>query len=490
MVASTNNQPTALLTLDSKRFEDVQRKQTPNIIKTRHLRLKIPFLASICFAMANLWLLQELPNPTQHYSKDTPQENSLSITDHPIDELISETQEKSLRILFNFMRNFVPDDEHGEAIADPAAESARCERFGFRYAGRRTRRRIFFGGLIADDSWHSILVHAGEAYGLYHSVAFIESNATIGPDNSQSRTLRFTPNSTAFKVLQSGIFGPSAKVTIDLYIDRPKERNLRTIIVEDMQRELILQRWKKNGMTGNDIGIIGDTDEIFTRDFMLAVQSCDVPQFRPEQDCRTPKLIAKTLIFESSPECVWKGRTWYHPDMIIGECIDAIGDSEVHKPGLRAYKGNGRRVEGYGKTPGNYTLMPNTTMFPLWKPLDFRSTEGGNMVSGSQAYSGFHLHNFFSSTKVLRNKYATYGHPVKGANHIPLGKLQGDIDLAVNCVTGRPDSRRIARGFKAIDGPTPIVYQQLAYYRMARQQELKEMILKDEEEFGIYNATE
>ena len=112
------------------------------------------------------------------------------------------------------------------------------------------------------------------------------------------------------------------------------------------------------------------------------------------------------------------------------------------------------------------------------------------MVSGSQAYSGFHLHNFFSSTKVLRNKYATYGHPVKGANHLPLGKLQADIDLAINCVTGRPDSRRIARGFKAIDGPTPIVYQQLAYYRMARQQELKEMILKDEEEFGIYNATE
>jgi hypothetical protein len=33
-------------------------------------------------------------------------------------------------------------------------------------------------------------------------------------------------------------------------------------------------------------------------------------------------------------------------DMAIGECIDTIGDSNVHKPGERARKGQGYRKEG------------------------------------------------------------------------------------------------------------------------------------------------
>ena len=408
---------------------------------------------------------------------------------HPIDELLRETQQNSLRILFNFMKHYVPDDEHGESITDPntIVESARCQKFGFEYTGRKTRRRLFFGSMIADDSWHPIMIHAGETYGLYHSVALIESNATTSRDNSQSRKLRFTPNSTALRVLQSGIFGPQAKVTVEFYVDRPEVRNVNTVIEEDMQREIILHRWKENGMTVDDIGIIGDVDEFFSRDFLLAAMSCDIPEFRRGQDCRSPKLIGSTLVFEASPECRKKGRVWFHPDMAIGECIDTIGDSVVHKPGLREYKGNGRRVKGYGKESHDYSLMPNTTMFPLWKPLDFRSTEGGRMVSGNQTYSGFHLHNFFSSIKILRNKYATYGHQVHHADKIPLGKLAKDIHLTVNCVTERPDPRLMAGGFKAHKGPSPIVFQHLADYRAARHQEMKEIILKDEEKFGRHH---
>ena len=51
----------------------------------------------------------------------------------------------------------------------------------------------------------------------------------------------------------------------------------------------------KQGMTTDDIGIIGDTDEIFTRDFLLAASSCDIPQFRPGKDCKHPKLTGSTL---------------------------------------------------------------------------------------------------------------------------------------------------------------------------------------------------
>jgi hypothetical protein len=34
-----------------------------------------------------------------------------------------------------------------------------------------------------------------------------------------------------------------------------------------------------------------------------------------------------------------------------------------------------------------------------------------------------------------------------------------------------------------------VIYKQSAEYREARHQELRDMILEDEKEFGIYNAT-
>eukprot|EP00588_Corethron_pennatum_P025139 CAMPEP_0194311756 /NCGR_PEP_ID=MMETSP0171-20130528/8686_1 /TAXON_ID=218684 /ORGANISM="Corethron pennatum, Strain L29A3" /LENGTH=463 /DNA_ID=CAMNT_0039065959 /DNA_START=124 /DNA_END=1515 /DNA_ORIENTATION=+ len=426
----------------------------------------------------------------------------------PLDILIRKVEHFSVRILLNLMKNYEsPDDARayygpnngtdGEAkrikspskdtnpVVDVDRKRERCQRFGYEYDGLdKNPRRIFFGGLIADDSWHPIAVHAAEAYGLYHSVSFIESNATLSNDNTQSRQLRFTPDSNNFKVL-SQIFGPSTKVTVDAYVDKLEVRNKGTIIVEDMQRELILQRWKKNGMTGDDIGIVGDADEMFTRDFMLAAQTCDIPQFRRGQDCKAPKLVSRALVFESSPECTPKEHIWHHPDMMIGECIDKVGDSKIHKPGKRMFKGNGRRVKGYGETPNDYSLMPNTTMFPLWKPLDFRSTEGGTQGSDKQAYSGYHLHNFFTSVKDLRRKYATYGHMVKGAEGtgMPLRDIDKDLGFIVSCATGGPDvkdfRKRIVGGFDAIDGPTPVLFQQSPEYRKARHQELTDIVLED-----------
>ena len=76
--------------------------------------------------------------------------------------------------------------------------------------------------------------------------------------------------------------------------------------------------------------------------------SYDVPEFRPGQDFCSSKLLWSTFLFKLSPECRKKGRIW-KPDMAIAECIDTISDSVVHTPGLRTYKGSGRRIKGYGK---------------------------------------------------------------------------------------------------------------------------------------------
>ena len=64
----------------------------------------------------------------------------------------------------------IPDD-----IIHPALEKARCDRYHLKYAGRKERRRIFYGSNIADDSWQVISIHALEFFGIFHTVAFSES---------------------------------------------------------------------------------------------------------------------------------------------------------------------------------------------------------------------------------------------------------------------------------------------------------------------------
>jgi len=46
---------------------------------------------------------------------------------------------------------------------------------------------------------------------------------------------------------------------------------------------------------------------------------------------------------------------------------------------------------------------------------------------------GFHYHNTFESVVVLRNKYKTYGHPNKKALTIPIGEINKDLGLMMEC---------------------------------------------------------
>jgi hypothetical protein len=362
-----------------------------------------------------------------------------------IDEMIVKNgndMPTSIRILFDILLNHETSiDDLIDTLEKEKEEKERCLRYGFNFnataIGRR-RRRIFFGSLIADDSWHAIGIHAVEAHGLYHTVALIESNTTqmmtrretrfVDGDNpDEAKTLNR-------KLLQSNIFGPKTNVTVDYFIgdgeDVKKHASiLKGTLWEHMQRKAILKIWKENGMTEQDIGIVSDIDEMFTRDFLLAAQTCDIEQFRPGQDCKSPKIIASTVSFECSPNCV-KERRWYHPDMIIGECIETIGDSEaLHTiPAKREFKDTGCRRGGHGKSLHDYDKSPlnetHWSMYPLWSPADFRCVEGGSqVVEISGSHTGFHFHNFFDSTVVLRNKYKTYGHAKKNADKAPLGSM-------------------------------------------------------------------
>ena len=159
-----------------------------------------------------------------------------------------------------------------------------------------------------------------------------------------------------------------------------------------MQRELVLKRWIEQGMTKDDLGIIGDVDEIFARDFLLAAMTCDIPQFHPGQDCKAPELAGKTMVFESAPDCIAEGRYWFHPDMIVGECIEGIGDSSIHPKAERA-NGVGLRLKGYGRDGDNdYEKLPeNSTTYPLFRPSDIRMLPGAAMVEKDRTHGAFHL---------------------------------------------------------------------------------------------------
>ena len=100
---------------------------------------------------------------------------------------------------------------------------------------------------------------------------------------------------------------------MDYYITNRTEKPSDTVLHEVLQKEGITERWKLNGMQPDDIAVLQDADETFTRDFLRALQICDVPVFRRNQDCHKPKLLGSTLVFESSSECITRGRRWYHP---------------------------------------------------------------------------------------------------------------------------------------------------------------------------------
>lgn len=104
----------------------------------------------------------------------------------------------------------------------------------------------------------------------------------------------------------------------------------RGLIREAAQRDKVLDIWIKQGMTANDVGVLSDADEVFSRDFLRAVQVCEVPALdysahRCNRHMRI-KIMGAAQAHESSPECVTTKRMWGHPEMLIGACLEGIGD--------------------------------------------------------------------------------------------------------------------------------------------------------------------
>jgi len=414
----------------------------------------------------------------QHHNIQPNKEGKGRVQPHPIDEFIAQktTQGSSLEILFSNLKTYSQPEAYGDAIGetqgDIETEIARCARYGYEYnheVGKR--RRVFMGSLIADDSWHVIAAHAAEAYGLYHTVAFIESNTT---PTQTVRETRFDKGSLNYRMLQSGIFGPNTDVYVDFRVDAAKHLpNLDPFFRENLQRSHITQRWKEAGMQPDDIGIICDVDEVYTRDFLLALQSCDVPKFRRGQDCHSPEITGMGLKFQLVPDFTFPPGNYYpRPQTVIGECIDKIGDVNVHKPGQRNYNGN-EEERLIGKRSKNLKL-PKGSMYPLWQPWDFRNMQENKVFEDGSLHTAYHLHNFFDSFEVLKNKYTTYAHG-DGHTEKPLSSVK-KIQKSIETIKKQ---YKDPKEFDNVKGRKPFLLDD-KLYRIARIQEMMVEIQAEE----------
>ncbi|KAL7502618.1 hypothetical protein ACHAXN_000552 [Cyclotella atomus] len=440
-------------------------------MKSRKYVFALLTLSSLALCLLNLYAsissLQNEPS-VYHLSHEHQGNNSIKVNvDAEQSALILLTAAQTDRPVF---------DEY----VDPTTESERCKRYGLNYTGKTTRRRVFFGSLIADDSWATIAISAIENYGILHTVAFVESNRT---QTFHARNIRFGEGTENMKLIKK-LYGPQTTVHVDYYVN--EDWNLQSLGREHDQRSLIIERWKLNGMSSDDIGYLADVDEVLTRDFVRALQICEVNEFDHHENCKEPKIDAGTVVFEGSPDCL-KGQLWFRPFVVLGECIDSIGDSSVHPRPERSWDGKGWMSDGYTKKTQFASLPKNTTHYPLWNAADIRHNHGKTYGYTWGQYIGYHFHNFFPNLETLRKKYRTYGHAVKDAMEKSLGDIHDDLQAMMHC--GLNGSATGLEKFGLVEGGLdyygstyiPLAFQIPGYVEI-RRRELKEILLKDQVE--------
>ena len=96
---------------------------------------------------------------------------------------------------------------------DVDRERARCAAYGFGLPNGTvtTRRRLFLGSLIADDSLEVLKAVGTEAWNIFDTVSFVESNITQNFSPRRWRYLASDRPSQEAVALQ-GLFGPRTKV--------------------------------------------------------------------------------------------------------------------------------------------------------------------------------------------------------------------------------------------------------------------------------------
>lgn len=330
--------------------------------------------------------------------------------------------------------------------------------------GNRTRvkRRLFYGSLISYESKAVFHLLAAELTGLVDVITFVESNVT---HRGTARPWKYTDESAdgAARRAELARLFPGVSVVFDRYVEWPVIRVHNGMGRDLASRDIIPSLWAREGMQPHDVGIMADTDEMFSRSFMRAMRVCDVPQFRSRRHpgavdagCTAAKISAASLVFEGALDCKWKSRRWHHPDAILGECIEGIGTRPPHTNQSHPISAKyGVPLFGGVRYAGGWKAFKH--LAGLWSGADLKMRAVGPLPPAfsrrTQRSNAFHFHNFFSSPDQLRNKYFSYAHydkngRAKSASNFSLadtdgkGRMHPDVDVALRCISGAPDGRR------------------------------------------------
>jgi hypothetical protein len=218
----------------------------------------------------------------------------------PIDRRANLPNDWPMGVLSDKSVSFFQEIQRRVDEEDPAIRCSRYEGMSY-HPTKRRYRRIFFGSLIADEPWELLEIVGTEAYGIFEGVVLVESNRTQSFKPRQFQRLHHGP------AIQK-VFG-TPNLQVRAYVN--ETRRLHPLTREHLQREEILKGWKAMGMEPDDIGYLGDLDETFTRDFLRAVQTCelDILTYDSHQ-CERAKIVSTTRTFEGSPECIAEKDWW------------------------------------------------------------------------------------------------------------------------------------------------------------------------------------
>jgi hypothetical protein len=372
------------------------------------------------------------------------------------------------------------------AAIDEDDPHARCSRYkGYYNETHPASRRIFMGSNIATEPWEVFEIVGTETYGLYSGIVFVESNRTQNFSPRRVRRLKHGP-------IMAQIFGvPESAVQIRNYVN--EDDASRDLIRENQQRFDIMNGWLELGMTRDDIGIVADIDETFSRDMLLAMQTCHgIPALDYDMHhChyKHVRLTATTQVYEGSPECT-SNRDWIRPSAMIGHCIEGIADPDLHPPTPRE-PGTHTQARGYGGACWYGTVDQITDhRYPSWGPADLRDGCAPQFFLDNQSpnwsnythYISFHAHNFFAEFNTTRFKYETYAHAVDNVGYKKIHELQEDLTMMYRCVTGNEVQSNYVHdpgGFASLKPFQPIYFYD-DDYRQRRHEHVRQLSLADD----------
>lgn len=140
--------------------------------------------------------------------------------------------------------------------------------------------------MLADEPRLGLEAAAAEFRGLVHRVVYVEPTVMLTGEKRQTRYAGMHGDdrkwlAKAFEGVNVVLVGSSGEAGSAGIIRSDYEHSMRAVAVPV---------WKAEGMQPNDIGVLADSDELFSRSFLKALVSCDVPQFRPSENCKRPKV--------------------------------------------------------------------------------------------------------------------------------------------------------------------------------------------------------